>query len=195
LQTQLSLNEGIPYTRNWSAAADFLQLIVDYCLQTKPALILECSSGLTTLMLARCCQINGQGRVVSLEDGAEFAANIRRYLDQYGLGQYAMVIHAPLQRVTLDDLEYAWYATDAIPDGIIEMLVIDGPSSFIQKKSRYPALPLLHSKLAQGCRVFLDDAARPDEQDTVALWHEKYPDLALEFIETERGCATLTMPA
>ncbi|MEN8180625.1 MAG: class I SAM-dependent methyltransferase, partial [Pseudomonadota bacterium] len=59
LQAQLNLNEGIPYTPNWTAGADFLQIIVDDCLQAKPSLVLECSSGLTSLMLARCCQING----------------------------------------------------------------------------------------------------------------------------------------
>ncbi|MES9855801.1 MAG: hypothetical protein ABW166_04240 [Sedimenticola sp.] len=41
------------------------------------------------------------------------------------------------------------------------MLVIDGPSGFIQKHSRYPALPLLFDKLSNNGMVFLDDAARP----------------------------------
>jgi predicted O-methyltransferase YrrM len=193
MQTQLNLNEGIPYTPNWSAAADFLQLIVDYCLQAKPPLIFECSSGLTSLMLARCCQINGQGRLISLEDGEDYAANIRKYIHQYGLDQLTSVIHAPLQKTIIDEAEYVWYATRAIPDEAIGMLVIDGPSGFLQKNSRYPALPMLYPRLANGCRVFLDDAARPDEQEIVALWQAKYPDIELEYRENARGCAILTI--
>ncbi|MGD8932480.1 MAG: hypothetical protein PVI52_07910, partial [Chromatiales bacterium] len=66
LLTQLHLQADIPYTPNWSAAADFLQIIVDYCLEAKPSSVFECSSGLTTLMLARCCQFNARGKVISL---------------------------------------------------------------------------------------------------------------------------------
>lgn len=193
LQEQLNLTEGIPYTPNWSAGADFLQLIVDYCLQARPALILECSSGLTSLVLARCCQMNATGRVVSLEDGEEYAASTRSYIDRYGLGRYSSVIHAPLRKSVLDSIDYAWYATDEIPDGRVDMLVIDGPSGFIQKNSRYPALPLLYPRLADGCRVFLDDAARPDEQAIVAMWMAAYPAIEQDYVETARGCSVLTI--
>lgn len=193
LQEQLNLREGLPYTPNWSAAADFLQLIVDHCLQTKPSQVFECSCGLTTLMLARCCQMNGQGHLLSLENGEEFAANISRHLRRYGLDRYASVIHAPLRKTLLDGVEYNWYDTQTVPKGIIEMLVIDGPPGFIQKNSRYPALPLLYPKLADGSRVFLDDAARPDEREIVAQWQSRFPDLEVEYIDNSRGCTVLTV--
>ncbi|MEN8180709.1 MAG: class I SAM-dependent methyltransferase, partial [Pseudomonadota bacterium] len=167
--------------------------IVDDCLQAKPSLVLECSSGLTSLMLARCCQINGAGRVVSLEDGEEYVGNARAFINRYKLGEVASVIHAPLQKTDVDGAEYLWYATRKIPDQPIDMLVIDGPSGFIQKNSRYPALPMLYPRLADGCRVFLDDAARPDEQEIVAMWQAAYPELEQETIETERGCSILTI--
>jgi hypothetical protein len=190
---QLHLQAGIPYTPNWSAAADFLQIIVDHCLEAKPASVFECSSGLTTLMLARCCQLNTLGRVASLEDGEEFTTRIREYLKRYDLTAYASVLHAPLHHIRVDEIEYAWYDTQAILDESIEMLVIDGPSGFLQKNSRYPALPILYSRLADGCRVFLDDAARADEREIVALWQARFPQLEVEYLETSRGCAVLTI--
>jgi len=190
---QLQLQAGIPYTPNWSAAADFLQLIVDYCLEAKPVSVLECSSGLTTLMLARCCQHNGRGRVASLEDGDVFADRVRTYLKHYGLTDCASVLHAPLHRTLVDGVEYAWYDSRFLPAGNIEMLVIDGPSGFIQKNSRYPALPLLYPRLADGCRVFLDDAARADEQEIVAQWQARFPGLEVDYVPTSRGCAVLTV--
>jgi hypothetical protein len=73
------------------------------------------------------------------------------------------------------------------------MLVIDGPSGFIQKNSRYPALPLLYSRLSDGCRVFLDDAARPEEQEIVSLWQTRFPNLEVETVAASRGCAVLTI--
>ena len=193
LMGQLHLQAGIPYTPNWSAAADFLQIIVDYCLETKPATVFECSSGLTTLMLARCCQLSGRGRVISLEDGEDFAGKIREHLKGYGLISYASVIHASLRQTLLDEVEYAWYDTRTIPDTRIEMLVIDGPSGFLQKNSRYPALPLLYTRLADGCRVFLDDAARPDEREIVELWLNRFPSIEVERVTASRGCAMLTI--
>ncbi|MES9971356.1 MAG: class I SAM-dependent methyltransferase [Candidatus Thiodiazotropha sp.] len=192
LLTQLDLHQDIPYTANWSAEADFIRIIVDACLKKIPKLIMECSSGLTTLMLARCCQINGAGRVVSLEDGLVYAENTRRYIDQYDLADYARVVHAPLRKTVVDGDTYAWYALAAIPDAAIDMLVIDGPSGFIQKRSRYPALPLCYSRLSESCAIYLDDASREDEQAIVELWKSGYPDLKHEFRETSRGCAILT---
>ncbi len=128
--------KGLPYTPDWSASPDFLQIIVDHCLESKPCTVVECGSGLTTLMLARCCQLNGQGRVYSLEDGMEYAERTRGYLDRYGLRGYATVIHAPLERKVIHGVKYLWYAMGEIPDRGIEMLVIDGPSGFIQRHSR-----------------------------------------------------------
>lgn len=193
LRDRLKLHDGMPYTTDWSAGPDFLKLIVEHCLEHKPATIVECSSGLTTVMLARCCELNGQGRVYSLENGSEYAQKSRSNLQRYALESQAAVIDAPLTHYEINGTAYQWYAADALPDRSIEMLVIDGPPGFIQKHSRYPALPLLIDKLADGCVVFMDDAARPDEQAIVKMWLAEFPGLEHRYIKTERGCAMLTL--
>ncbi|MEW8026384.1 MAG: class I SAM-dependent methyltransferase [Candidatus Thiodiazotropha sp.] len=193
LQAQLDLHQGIPFSPNWSAEADFIRIIVDACLKLRPELILECSSGLTTLMLARCCQINGEGHVISLEDGLQYADNTRAYIDRYDLGDYATVVHAPLQEMVVDGALYTWYATDAIPETGIDMLVIDGPSGFIQRNSRYPALPVCYPCFADNCAIFLDDAAREDEREIVTMWLSRFPNLEHEFHATSRGCSVLSV--
>ena len=71
------------------------------------------------------------------------------------------------------------------------MLVIDGPSGFRQKNSRYPALPLLFDQLAPNCVVFLDDAARHDEREIVKLWQAAYPNVKHDYADTEPGCSVL----
>jgi predicted O-methyltransferase YrrM len=195
LEQQLKLDQGIPYTPDWSAAPDFMQLIVDHALAAKPHTIVECSSGLTTLMLARCCQRNGHGHIYSLENGPEYAEKTRSYFERYGVERYVTVLDAPLEPYNLHGAEYLWYRTDELSGLLagrkIDMLTIDGPPGFIQKNSRYPALLVLSDLLAQGCTIFLDDAVRDDEQQIIKLWQEQYPDMACSYLATERGCAIL----
>lgn len=191
---RLGLEQGIPWTEHWSAEADFLERILAHCLEQRPPLILECSSGLTTLVLARACRLNGRGRVVSLEDGAGYADASRRALAHYGLAQWGRVLHAPLRTWRVNGREFLWYTLEQLPQAPVEMLVIDGPSGFIQAHSRYPALPLLRERIAPGCAIFLDDAARPQERETVAMWMEQVPGLSHEYLATQRGCSLLRTP-
>lgn len=191
LQNKLGLNKNFPYTKDWSAAADFLQIIADHCLNSKPTTILECSSGLTTLILARCCQMNHHGHVYSLENGEEYVTKTRDSLNQYHLDDYASVIHAPLVNTNINDKQFLWYEIESVPDKTIDMLVIDGPPGFIQQHSRYPAIPMLYKKLASQCKIFMDDADRDDEKEIVKLWLSEYPSIKHEYIDTERGCSVL----
>ena len=197
LEELLHLDKGIPYTPEWSAAPDFMALIVEYALAKKPKTIFECSSGLTTLMLARCCQINSQGHVYSLENGPEYAAKTRSYFERYALNDFATVIDAPLEKIELNGNEFLWYSSGEIPEKLpvqsVDMVVLDGPPGFIQKNSRYPALPLLFDSLADVCVLFLDDAAREDEREIVKLWQAEYPGLEHQYIDAERGCSILTV--
>ena len=190
LFTKLAL-DGLTPTKDWSAAADFLSLLVDYCLQAKPSIIVECSSGISTIVLARCCQINDHGKIISLENGTAFAEKTRQNLQHFALDNYAQVLDAPLTDITLEDKTYLWYQSSGnLPDNI-ELLVIDGPPGFIQKHSRYPALPMLNPFFADNCRVFLDDAARDDELDIVKRWAAIYQPTVNNYIKTERGCAVM----
>ena len=191
IQAKLSLSQPLPYTPDWSAAPDFIELIAEYCLQAKPGIVVECSSGLTTLVLARCCQINGVGRVISLENGEDYAEKTRQQLMELGLEDYVQVIYAPMEKINLADNEYDWYSLKALPEVSIDMLVIDGPPGFIQKNSRYPAMPLLFDKLSKRSKVFLDDAAREDEKELVALWQAEHSGVDHEYLEFERGCSVL----
>ena len=75
------------------------------------------------------------------------------------------------------------------------MLVIDGPSGFIQKNSRYPAMPVLFDRFSKGCEIYLDDAGRVDEKEIVECWLNEYSDLKHMFIDNERGCSVLKFKA
>ena len=191
LEKKLGLDKPLPVTEHWSAAPDFLELISDYCLQQKPRIIVECSSGTSSLVLSQCCNLNQRGRVYSLENGEEYAVKTAQQLADFSLVEYCDVIHAPLQETPVADETFQWYALDGLPEIKVDLLVIDGPPGFLQKHSRYPALPMLAARLAEYCTVFLDDAARDDEQALVQRWLSDYPGFQAEYIDNERGCFIL----
>ncbi len=191
LEKSLGFDKALPVTEHWSAAPDFLKIISDYCLEKKPEIIVECSSGSSSLVLAQCCQLNQVGHVYSLENGEDFVTQIIQQLDDFLLSEYCDVIHAPLQNVQLNSENFQWYALDNLPAEEIDMLVIDGPPGFLQKHSRYPALPMLNEILGEHSAIFLDDAAREDEQELVRRWLKAYPEFQAEYIENERGCFIL----
>lgn len=191
LEKRLGLDTALPVAENWSAAADFLSMVSDFCLHEKPETVVECSSGTSSLVLAQCCKINQAGHVYSLENGAEFASQTRQHLEDFFLADYCDVLHTPLQLVELNGEEFQWYNLEQFPKLEIDMLVIDGPPGFLQKYSRYPALPLLVDMLAEKCAVFLDDALREDEQEIVRRWLRDYPEFRVNYIDNERGCFIL----
>ena len=167
LEKTLGFDRALPVTRDWSAAADFLKVVSEYCLENKPETIVECSSGTSSLVLSQCCQLNQYGHVYSLENGETFVEKTQQQLEDFVLTDCCDVIHAPLQDVQLEDKEFQWYGLEDLSTARIDLLVIDGPPGFIQRHSRYAALPLLYDRLSDRCVIFLDDAAREDEQETV----------------------------
>ncbi|MDW8323645.1 MAG: class I SAM-dependent methyltransferase [Burkholderiales bacterium] len=190
LGERLGLSQGLPYAHPWSAGADFLTLLALYVRTYRPACIVECGSGLSSLILARCCALNGHGRVWSLEHLPACAAHTRDWLGRYGLGAFATVLDAPLVPQRLGGKSFPWYALEGLSDlPAIDLLVVDGPPAGTGRLARYPALPLLYARLAPRCAVFLDDADRPDEQAVIERWRAEYPDLGQVRLTTGRGCA------
>jgi len=191
----LGLMQGLPYVRHWSAAPDFLALLVDHLRREWPTIIVECGSGLSTLIQGQVCALNGHGRVWSLEHVPDCAAQTRAELARYGLTRVATVLDAPLRRYRLGAEEYDWYDLSVLAAPAIDLLVVDGPPGRLGPLTRYPALPLLRGRLAPGCTTLLDDADRPDEQAIVARWCPEFRDLTLDRPATARGCAVLRCPS
>ena len=191
LEKKLGFTEALPISKHWSAAADFLSIISDYCLTHKPKTIVECSSGSSSLVLAKCCQLNKHGHVTSLENGEAYVKQTNLQLLELRLSEYCDVVHAPLIDYQISDHDFQWYALNNLLETKIDMLVIDGPPGFMQRHSRYPAIPLLHNRLSEQCAIFLDDAVREDEKEIVKLWLEAYPEFEFEYVENERGCSIL----
>jgi Methyltransferase domain len=184
-----------PSTRFWAASPDLLREITNHVLNERPSLVVEASSGTSTLIIALCLRRLGAGKVIALEHDPIYVEKTRAAISLHGLHEYASVIHAPLVQHNVKGVSHQWYDLSAIKlPGTIDLLVVDGPPETTQKLARYPAVPLLASKFSRRARVLLDDGSRPDEQLMARRWAEENPGSHLEFLHLEAGAWSLRMP-
>jgi predicted O-methyltransferase YrrM len=193
LDRRLNLTYALPPLRGWAASPDFLLLLAEHVYRQQPKVIVECSSGASTVMLAQCAKQNGKGHVFSLEHDAQYAEKTRQELLKQDLLNWATVIDAPLQEYSFSEQTYRWYKLDEeIQTKPIDMLIIDGPPGFLNSCARYPAGPLLLPLLNKNAVVFLDDADRPDEQQIIKNWLSEFPNLHVNQHNCEKGAVSLS---
>jgi hypothetical protein len=130
--------------------------------------IVECGSGVSTVVLARLLRERGAGRLVALEHDRHWAALVHEQLRREALDGTARVLDAPLEG------EPPWYGPARlveVPDEL-DLLVVDGPPACDAGHGmrRAPALPRFEERLVVGAAVVLDDIARPGERDVLAGW-------------------------
>lgn len=183
----------LPEMRGWAASPDFLKLVMETILTDRPRLVLEASSGVSTLVTAYCLKKLGGGKVIALENGAPFAAKTQDLINRHGLNDWATVIHAPLVTVHLPEGQWQWYDLSRLPVAIdhIDLFVVDGPPGFLQPLSRYPALPLIADRLSPRATILLDDGDRPDEREIVQRWQNQWPQWRGELLPLEKGAFVL----
>lgn len=182
---------SLPPTRGWAGSPDFLRELASHVLAARPEVVVECSSGVSTVVSARCLQQLGRGHVYSLEHAPEYAQATRDLLARHGLSAWATVIDAPLIPTGTDRGSQPWYDVSGLPELPIDVLVIDGPPMDTAALARYPAGPVLFDRLSASGAVFLDDAGRPDEREIVDRWLQRHPGLELRRVPCEKGLAVL----
>ncbi|GAA5520574.1 class I SAM-dependent methyltransferase [Aliifodinibius salicampi] len=179
----LPLNWG-----DYAITAHFLDRLVKEIHRNKPALILECGSGTSTMVAASCLKEMGQGKVVSLDHLDQYARKTRDFLRLEGLEKHAEVVTAPLTEYELDSGMFQWYGNgyEGHIDRSIDMLVVDGPPGRLQSLSRYPTVPLLRNSLADEVVIMLDDGNRSDEKKIAKKWADEL-DATLEYDDGYKG--------
>jgi predicted O-methyltransferase YrrM len=181
----------LPPTRLWAASPDLLWYLYRTVREAGRTRILECGSGVSTLIFAYALQERGEGRVYALEHDEAYARSTRDLLRQHQLQDWAEVRHAPLSPVDLHGETWPWYDTAAIPQQSFDLIFVDGPPGGTRDHARFPAVPLLRDRLADGGLILLDDHSRPDEADIGRRWLEHYPELAAETLPHEKGTLLL----
>ena len=142
--------------------------------------MVECGSGLSTVVLARCLQINGEGHVYSMEHMPEFAQVTREELQHQGLAEWATVLDAPLVAHNINGQQFQWYQVDQLPTEPFDLLIVDGPPARTGPTPRYPAGQKLFARLSPRATIFIDDAARPEERAVIGKWQMEFSNIRFE---------------
>lgn len=171
LSGRLPLNLG-----GWPADPVLMDIVLRLLADRNPDLVVECGSGWSTVLLSRCLAELGTGHLVAFEHDERFAEHTRGLLGGYGAENRAHVVHAPLVEREVDGRRRLWYGhqVEAVvgedPSGLIGVLLVDGPPAGAAPQSRYPAVPVLRSRLSKDVVVLLDDGYREDEAWTAREW-------------------------
>lgn len=158
----------------WSLGVAGLELILDQ-LDAGRVEVVECGSGLSTIVIARRLRELGGGHVHSLEHDPQWARLTAQRIAAEELGDRATVIEAPLADNPAAEPGCRWYRREALgelPARGIELLVVDGPPAGepAGSRSRYPALPGLAPRLTADAAVILDDVRREGERWVLQRW-------------------------
>ena len=173
---------------DWAVDPLFALRAVELVSSRRPDLVVECGSGSSTVLVARCLRELGRGRILSLEHDAEFAEQTRALLREHGVAELATVVTAPLARRQLEGREYRWYE-DAYQTQLTEpagVLLVDGPPGGSAPRARYPAFPLLRRFLAEDWAILMDDGDRPDERWIAHAWADQ-SGASLQYVGGGRG--------
>jgi hypothetical protein len=147
----------------WSGNREFLQACVTHALTCSGA-ILECGSGLTTLLLGIVAQSRGLP-MWTLEHMPVWAERVQAALGHFRIATVNLRCE-PLQ----DYGAFDWYRApcEAIP-GQIELVVCDGPPAST-RGGRYGLGEVMRERLGEDCTILLDDAERADERSAAFRW-------------------------
>lgn len=189
LFTAFPVTASVPPMGGWAASADLIGALVDEFLERRPAVVVECGSGVSTLWLAVAArQFDVPTRIIALDHDAHYAAQTRALVARHGLSDLVEVRHAPLRMVDVGGHDQLWYDPSSIEDlDGIGLLFVDGPPAATGEHARFPALPLLEDKLAEQCSIMLDDMLRPDDQEVAQLWQDRLPALSRTDVRLEKG--------
>ena len=165
----LPLRHPLPPMRGFAVSPDLALLLYELVHEHRPSLVVECGSGVSSLVIGYALKALGAGHLISFEHEARAAERSVALVGRHGL-----------------EVEETLVGKRA------HLVFIDGPPGSLQPLARYPALRRLAPFLAPDAVVVLDDVARPDEWAITERWLREDPRLTLQRIAHEKGTAILT---
>lgn len=156
---------------DYSAGTSYLRTVAEESRHASGP-ILECGSGLSTIVLAFYAARRGVPVFVLEHEGqwvATVEQSLRRARAAGTRGEQVRTHYATLR----DQGDHDWYSVPPdLPEGI-SVVVCDGPPQGT-RGGRYGLLPAVWDRLSEDCVILLDDAERPDEQRVLRSWNEKF---------------------
>ncbi len=148
---------------SFAARTDYLQEVARQALVTSGP-VLECGSGLTTIILGILAGRRGC-ETWSLEHNPDWEKKVVGTIDHYRIP----AVHVNLCPLRTHS-DFAWYDTSLItPPEAFPLVICDGPPG-TTLGNRYGLLPIMKSRLHSGTIIVLDDTDRPQESEVIRRW-------------------------
>lgn len=178
-RSAVDLIPKLPHS-SWSMHPTALVELDALLWRTGPRSIVECGSGLSTVVLARYAMLTG-AKVVTLDHDRRFQKDTALLLRQHNLDGIVDLRLASLHGTP------PRYATE-LPERI-DFALIDGPPARLG--GRAAMLPSLLPHLVGDWTAWLDDYERPEEQAMARDWKAEHK-VAMRSTAIPRGTAILT---
>lgn len=148
----------------WSAQTEFLAACLREA-RTTAGPILECGSGLSTVLVGAVAQSRGI-HLWTLEHELRWADHVAHYLRKYQIHAVNLCL-APIRSYG----DFDWYSQPSLQTlpGQMSLVICDGPPGDT-RGGRYGLVPVMLEKLRPDCTVLLDDGARGEEQSIAERW-------------------------
>jgi len=192
IYSSLDIKVPLPETGEWAASPDLLKKIIETIFYKQPQLIVEASSGVSSIIAGYCVKNIGRGKVISLEHDILYVEKSRALIKKHQLEDFVSIIHAPLIKHKINNKEWIWYDISSLNKILpIDMVIVDGPPYYIQKLSRYPVIPLLYDKMSDNSILLLDDGVREEEKTMTEMWKKEFEHISIEYFNFEFGAFVL----
>lgn len=191
INSTLDLRAPLPMLTGWAASPQLIGTLLQLVRKHEPTTVVELGSGSSTLAMGYAVEEVGKGHVIAFDHLAEYAEKTEKRIHRHQLGDWAEVRHAPLIDIDIDGEIWPWYDLSTFEESSIDLLFVDGPPHKTRAMARYPAVPMLASRLSDTAIVVLDDAHRSDEQAIADQWLEHLPGYELEYAPSPYGTAIL----
>ena len=151
---------------SWSALDEYLVRCIQEA-STCDGNILECGSGLTTLLVGIIAK-RRRIQVWSLEHNEFWGSIVERHLARRR-NQSVHLCIAPLK----DYGDFSWYQPPLnVMPSTFSLVICDGPPGSTPG-GRVGLVPMMKGRLSPGCTILLDDGEREHERLTASRWSEE----------------------
>ena len=131
--------------------------------------VLECGSGLSSLLLAVTAGRLGH-RVHTFEHDLECQRKLMSLVQRYRLKNIT-VHHTPIQSYGGFD----WYELPKAHLGDnFQLVICDGPARHLTDSGRYGLFPIMRDRLDAQCRVIMDDSNRSIDRHVIRKWRKEH---------------------